>query len=250
MTDHEILSKLNGHLKEVNEMLSLGDMGLLKSEELSSTKHRIEDEIRTFAPFFDKVESLKIEKTISPWRNTPKTGFFLSTDQVNHSLRGVHILIQELIGAKGGVEQIAPVPVPELKITSSTVNQAIADARTLLSTQGATSALDRVHTVLHGYLKGVASDAGISFSDDASLNQLLNLFKAQHPALLETNENTDHILKSMANVLDKLNPLRNNTSLAHANAVLLDPDEAMLVINTVNTILSYLDSKFTSSQFR
>ena len=49
----------------------------------------------------------------------------------------------------------------------------------------------------------------------------------------------------MSNVLDKLNPIRNSSSLAHANPVLLDHDESMLVINTVNTLLSYLNSKFT-----
>jgi hypothetical protein len=67
----------------------------------------------------------------------------------------------------------------------------------------------------------------------------------QHPALATSDANVDQILKSMANVLDKLNPLRNNASLAHPNAVLLDPNEAMFVINTVNTLLSYLDSKFS-----
>lgn len=245
MTSQEIIAKLNSSLAEVNEMFALGDMGLLKSEEMYGTKYRIEDEIKTLAPHFGKIEALKIEKAISPWKSVPKTGMFLNAGQVNPVINGLHILIQELINAKGGSEQIAPVPVPELKITGSTINQAIEDAKTLLSTQGATSALDRVHTVLHGYLENVAKEAGITYPEDATLNQLLKELKSQHPALKTTDENTDHILKSMANILDKLNPLRNNASLAHPNPVLLNPDEAMLVINTVNTLLGYLNSKFT-----
>ena len=244
MTNQEILEKLNLQLKEVQEMLALGDMGLLKSEELSNTKHRIEDELKTFKPFFEKIEALKIEKTIPVWRSVPKTGMFLSSNQVNPDLAPLHILLQELIKAKGGLEQVDPVVVPELKITGSTINQAIADAKTLLSTQGATSALDRIHTVLHGYLKQVCKEENISYADDATLNQLMKALRENHPALATIDENADQILKSMANVLDKLNPLRNNSSLVHSNPVLLEPVEAMFVINSVNTLLGYLNSKF------
>lgn len=245
MTDSELVEKLNSQLKEVNEMLALGDMGLLKSEELSNTKHRIEDELKTFKPFFEKIESLKIEKAIPVRRNMPKTGIFLNSSQVNPEFNPLHILLHELIKAKGGSEQIAPVAVPELKITGSTINQAINDARTLLNTQGATSAIDRVHTVLHGYLKQVCKDSNISYANDATINQLVNLLKTSHPALATKNDNMDQILKSLANVLDKLNPVRNNSSLAHPNQTLLEQDEAMFVINTVNTVLSYLNNKFT-----
>lgn len=246
MTDSEILEKLTSYLAEINEMLSLGDMGLLKSEELTNTKHRIEDELKTIKPFFGKVESLKIEKTIPVWRmKYPKTGMFLSSHQVNPELSPLHILLQELIKAKGGSEKIIPVSVPELKITGSTINQAINDARTLLNTQGATSAVDRVHTVLHGYLKQVCKDSSITYTEDATINQLVNLLKTNHPALSTKNEYTDQILKSLGNVLDKLNPVRNNSSLAHPNQTLIEQEEAMFVINTVNTVLSYLNSKFT-----
>lgn len=246
MTDSEILEKLNSYLAEINELLSLGDMGLLKSEELSNTKHKIEDELKIIKPFFGKVESLKIEKTIPVWRmKYPKTGMFLSSPQVNPELSPLHILLQELIKAKGGSEDVSSVSVPELRITGSTINQAINDARTLINTQGPTSAIDRVHTVLHGYLKQVCKDANITHDDDATINQLVNLLKTSHPALATKNENTDQILKSLGNVLDKLNPVRNNSSLAHPNQTLLEQDEAMFVINTVNTVLSYLNSKFT-----
>jgi len=245
MTNQELVDKLNICLKDINEIFSLGDLGLLKAEELYSTKYRIEDELESYKSFFEKIESLKIEKCITPWRSPAKTGIFLSAEQANSSLRELHILLQELIKAKGGSEQVLSVALPNLKTTGSTINQAIEDAKALLVTQGATSALDRVHTVLHGYLKNVCKDAEIIYSEEVTLNQLLNTLKKSHPALVNRNENTDQILKSLANILDKLNPLRNNSSLAHSNDTLLDHDEAMIVINTVNTILSYLDSKLT-----
>jgi hypothetical protein len=47
----------------------------------------------------------------------------------------------------------------------------------------------------------------------------------------------------MATILDSLNPVRNNASVAHPNNELIGKPEAMLVINTVRTLLSYLESK-------
>jgi hypothetical protein len=51
------------------------------------------------------------------------------------------------------------------------------------------------------------------------------------------------ILRAMGAILDALNPLRNKASVAHPNPVLLPETEAMLVINSVRTILHYLDEK-------
>lgn len=248
MTNEELLQNLNLHLKEVNEMLSLGELGLLKSDELYNTKYKIEDALKSYKPHFEKIEALKMEKNIPQWRNVPKTGVFLNTWQVKPELNDLHNLLKELVKSKGGSEQITAVAVPTLKITGNTINQAISDAKTLLEAQGATSAIDRVHTVLHGYLKQVCDENNITYSKDATLNQLMNSLKTEHSAFNTKNENVEQILKSMANVLDKLNPLRNNSSLAHSNPVLLEPDEAMLVINTVNTLLAYLDNKLVNKK--
>jgi hypothetical protein len=46
----------------------------------------------------------------------------------------------------------------------------------------------------------------------------------------------------MGSIMDVLNPIRNNASMAHPND-LLDPPEAMLVINAARTILHYIDTK-------
>lgn len=242
-TNQDLVESLNFHLTALNELLSLGDLGLLKSDELYDTKHKIEDDLKLKEDLFDKIEKLKIEKAIPAWRNEPRRGTFVQSSEANAQLKDLHILLQDLIRTKGGAEQVEPVKLPELEITGGTINQAIKDAKVLLETQGARSAIDRVHTVLHGYLKKVCGNAGIPYPEDATLNNLLNELKKNHIAFQNKNENTEHILKSMANVFDKLNPIRNNASLAHPNNELLDQDEAMLIINTVNTLLSYIDSK-------
>lgn len=46
-----------------------------------------------------------------------------------------------------------PVAAPELQHTEATVSRALNDAERLLQTNGAVSAMDRMHTVIHGYLR-------------------------------------------------------------------------------------------------
>ena len=50
-------------------------------------------------------------------------------------------------------------------------------------------------------------------------------------------------LRSAAAILDALNPLRNQGTVAHPNENLLEEAEAMLVVNVSWSLLSYLDSK-------
>ena len=78
------------------------------------------------------------------------------------------------------------------------------------------------------------------------MTQLFKALRSGHPALSATGPNIDEISRvynSMANILDALNPLRNNASVAHPNRRLIDEEDAILVINTVRTLISYLEAK-------
>jgi len=142
------------------------------------------------------------------------------------------------------------VPVPSLRITSEVVERALADAERLISSSGATSGVDRVHTALHGYLLQVCVDQTIPAPNDASITQLFKLIRAKHQKMNDLGPRSDdiaRILNSMASVLDALNPIRNLASVAHPNSRLLDDAEARLVVNVIRTILHYLDTKLQSS---
>jgi hypothetical protein len=70
--------------------------------------------------------------------------------------------------------------------------------------------------------------------------------RAEYPPLLDLGarpEDVTRVLQSMATILDALNPVRNNASAAHPNEHLLGEPEASLVINTVRTLLNYLENK-------
>lgn len=148
------------------------------------------------------------------------------------------------LDTKAGPE---PVESPSLQITSDTVERALADAEQLIHTRGAVSGVDRVHTAFHGYLKAVCAKSEIKIQDDASITQLFKAIRENHPSFVEGGiraADVDRIVKAMATILDALNPLRNRASIAHPNETVLEEAEAMLVINSIRTLLHYLNSRF------
>lgn len=135
---------------------------------------------------------------------------------------------------------------PAPAITSAVVERAIADAETLIKSSGATSAVDRIHTALHGYLRAICSNASITVPSDASLTLLFKLVREQHPALASQavrRQDITHVLRALAAIIDALSPVRDRASVAHPNPELLDKPEAMLVVNAARTVIHYLDAR-------
>ena len=134
------------------------------------------------------------------------------------------------------------------QITSEVVLRALQDAENLIMTSGPTSAVDRVHTVLHGYLIAVCDGAGIAYGDRQTMVALLRKLEAQHPSLADLGPRAQDIktvLNASASILDALLPVRNQGSMAHPNAELLGEPEARLIINVGRTLLNYLDAKLS-----
>jgi len=144
-------------------------------------------------------------------------------------------------------EESSPVvSAPSLSVTSDVVERAIADAQALIESTGATSAVDRVHTQLHGYLKEVCRQAGIAFNNDANITAIFREIRAHHPRFqsgANTSQNIDRMIRSLGGILDVFNPIRNRESMSHPNEVLLDESEAILFINVARSILQYINTK-------
>ncbi len=167
-------------------------------------------------------------------------------DDIGHAVRHVAVGVDSDSGS-------APVAQPDPKITSDTVERALADAERLNSRGGAVSAVDRVHTAFHGYLMEVCRESRIAFADDSDITALFGLLRQHHSAFSGTIPGGDQItqvLRGMAKIVDALNLVRNRRSLAHPNTVLLEEPEAMLVINATRTLLHYLNGKLTSARPR
>ena len=155
--------------------------------------------------------------------------------------KGLRFIAAELDTADGP----QAVASPSLTITSDIVECALADAHRRIADQGATSGVDRIHTVFHGYLRELLARSRVAFPPAAGITELFRLVRdlpAMRKAAPQQAE-VDKILRGLANVIDALNPLRNHASVAHANSTLLPEAEAMLVINSVRSLLHYLDAK-------
>lgn len=155
-------------------------------------------------------------------------------------------LYEEITKIIKRLEGGTPISPPILTITSEVVERAINDAKMLIERRGATSGVDRIHTALHGYLKAICSKENIEIEENSTLTAIFKRLIKEHPSFQTKGarqKDIEKILKSISNILDALNPLRNIASVAHPNIDLLEEDEAMLVINSAQTILNYLNSK-------
>lgn len=155
-------------------------------------------------------------------------------------------LRQELEGWIARLEGAPAVGIDTPKQTRDVVVRALADAEELIRTNGATSAVDRIHTALHGHVLALCEAAGLTVDRETTTNRALKLLRQSHPALAVSGpraEDITRILGAMATVLDSLNPIRNNASVAHPNAELLDDPEAHLTINAARTVFAFLDAK-------
>ncbi|WP_156297974.1 abortive infection family protein [Mycobacterium paragordonae] len=165
-------------------------------------------------------------------------------DNVEHPNRSR--LRPELEGWIARLEGAAVVGVDTPKQTRAVVVRALADADELIRTNGATSAVDRIHTALHGHVLALCEAVGIQVDRETTMTKALKLLRQSHPALAASGPRGDDVTRvfgAMATVLDSLNPLRNNASVAHPNEELLNEPEAHLAINAARTVFAFLDAK-------
>lgn len=144
--------------------------------------------------------------------------------------------------------QPAAVPLPPLKVTSKAVETALSDAEVLISSKGPSSAVDRVHTALHGYLLAVCDIQGIPYNPNPGLTELFKAVRQHHPAMTQKNLGPHgpqilQIIQGFASTIHVVNELRNQASVAHPNKDVLGVDEAALAINATRTVFAYLNSK-------
>jgi len=153
-------------------------------------------------------------------------------------------VVEDWIRQLDGAPAVAsPMPIASM---SAVVRQALIDAENLIRTSGPASAVDRVHTALHGHMNALCAEAKITLPERSTLQVAVKKLRENHPGLAPTGQRAEEIsrvLYSMAATLDALTSLRNNATAAHPNDALLGNHEALLAINAGRTIFAYIDSK-------
>lgn len=107
------------------------------------------------------------------------------------------------------------------------------------------SAVDRVHTALHGYIRVKLTELEIHYEESDMLPKLFNLLFKQWESL-DNNEIDEMILKilrSASSSMDVTNTVRNRYSLAHPNENIVAEDEARFVLGLVNNITCYMEHR-------
>jgi hypothetical protein len=166
--------------------------------------------------------------------------FFNPQEQMEKEV--LHLQIKKIINRLEGGRIIES---PNLVITNSTIERAMDDIKVLIEKRDVISVIDRIHTVFHGFLKEVCKTFNIIISEDSSITEIYKKIRGDDRILnkeITRNQEIDKILKAFASIIDNLNPIRNKASIAHANEELLGEDEAILCVNSVVTMLTYLNS--------
>lgn len=177
----------------------------------------------------------------------------LENDQVGRaSVRSIAEVVTELgpyvrFAAVGLDSKAAPdlVSAPSLRINVAAVERALQDAQGLLQISGPVSAVDRVHTALHGYVRVLCDEASLVYPSDAGLADLFKRLREGHPAFTDGihAEHVNRMLRALATIVDASGTLRNRASVAHPNEHLMEAPEAILVVNCARSILHYLDAR-------
>lgn len=128
---------------------------------------------------------------------------------------------------------------------------ALADAEMHISAGNPQSAVDRIFTALHAYLKELCKELQPDERTIADPVKLLSYLLDQHSAFQDTSTHASHIRSirgSLQKILSVLKETRNHGSLAHPNIDLLANADAWLVVNTTKTLMHYVRSKIEKPQ--
>lgn len=131
----------------------------------------------------------------------------------------------------------------DLKVSTETIDAVIQDAELLISSRGPISAVDRMHTGLHGFLEKICQIHKISIAPDSGITAIYKALRENHPLLMSISESSKRIIGALATVIDSINMVRNKESFAHPNENVIDEADAWLVINSIKTLLNYFNKK-------
>lgn len=187
-----------------------------------------------------------------PWRTLWEWHGFYSQNLGTYASRRQHVgqLTRAALDAIDALAVNEGVASPAPASTSEVVRAALGDAEVLIREGRPSSAVDRVHTALHGHLRALCDAENIPVPvGDPSITVLLKALRENHTRFQETvafSDEARRMVMSMSTALDALNTIRNNASLAHANEALLGEPEAHLAIDSARTVFRYVDAKVAS----
>ncbi len=141
-------------------------------------------------------------------------------------------------------ENCTDVSFQQIAARSGTVQKAVEDAEVFIREGRYDSAVDRVHTAFHGYLRQVLTEHGVTYGVEDGLPALFAKLHGYYGDSIQppdVAERLKTILRSAGGMINAVNELRNNNTIAHPNGELIQKREAQLVIRIVNAVVDYVE---------
>lgn len=127
---------------------------------------------------------------------------------------------------------------------SGTVQKAVEDAELFIREGRFDSAVDRVHTAFHGYLRQLLTEHGVTYGVEDGISVLYSKLHGCYAVVIQPTDVGDRIriiLRSAGGMVNAVNELRNNNTIVHPNGQLIQAREARLVIRLVNAVVDYIE---------
>lgn len=132
----------------------------------------------------------------------------------------------------------------QIATRSGTIRKAVDDAEVFIRESRFDSAVDRVHTAFHGYLRQLLTEHGVDYGADDGLPALFAKLHGYYGGSIQPADVADrvkNVLRSAGGMINAVNELRNNNTIAHPNGQLIQKREAQLVIRLVNAVVDYIE---------
>ena len=127
---------------------------------------------------------------------------------------------------------------------SDTISKSLNSAELLIRNSQYDLAVDRIHTAFHGYLKSLLKEHNTDFQEGANLPSLFSKYYDQVELQVKPDDvgrRIKMILRSASGMINSINEIRNNNTIAHPNEQLIQKREALLVIELVNALVKYIE---------
>lgn len=137
-----------------------------------------------------------------------------------------------------------PVTFQPIATMSGVVQKAVEDAEVFIREERFDSAVDRVHTAFYGYLRQLLTTHEVTYEANDKLPSLYTKLYIYYETIIQPEDvgkRIKTILRSAGGMIETVNELRNNNTIAHPNKSLIHAREAELVLHLVNDIMCYLE---------
>lgn len=127
---------------------------------------------------------------------------------------------------------------------TSTIKASLSDADSFMNAGRFDSALDRIHTAFHGYLRKLLTDYEVPYVESDSIPQLYAKLHSFYGTRIQPPKVGDLVktaMRSAAGIISVLNDARNRHTVSHPNTELIQQREAKLVIQMIKLMVDYIE---------